>query len=287
MGDPEFQEIVFCDVTAPLHVHYERNVPAIAALQIQQTAIERARDGVEQDVFYQGVRQFEKVLKPEYADMNEETLCFEVGEDWEKLCYEMKPTKQRLKPSDALVTTMLQSWNRKRYGSHQEIAVTYGGVLRLERPEEPKQIEHKPAAVFEEEDTEEEKGRLALARPAKDAAEMDRWSEAGEFKTSPVTFVKADGGRTELRADLERHLEQAKIAGPQNPRPEKPVMVGKPEDEPPVAQHAPPPPKPQQPRIYASKEEEAIGTGREGIGGGADPEKWGKHSGFRMTRLTR
>jgi hypothetical protein len=31
------------------------------------------------DVFFEGVRQFERVLKPEYAGMNEEDLWLEVG----------------------------------------------------------------------------------------------------------------------------------------------------------------------------------------------------------------
>jgi len=298
MGDPDFQEIEFCDVVAPFHTHYERNVPALAALQIQQTAIERARDGVYTDVFFQGVRQYEKVLKPEYAGMNEADLWIEVGEDWQTRCYEMRPTKQWLKPSDALVVKMLESWGRKRYGSHQEVSVTLGGVLRLERPEEaPKAIEHQPE-VFEEENA-EERGRLALARPAKDSKEMDKWAEAGEFKAAAVTFVKATGERTELRADLERHLQEVKELGPQHTKPEGRVMVGKPDDEPKTEPQPEPfdvrnhprayevekltqyqPPK----RQFTSKAEASIGTGREGIGEGADPEKWGKHQGFRVTK---
>src|ERR1700733_9569353 len=81
MGDPEFQEIEFCEVLAPFHIHYEKNVPALTALQIQQSALERARDGVMVPVFFQGQRQFEKVLKPEYRGMNEADLWLEVGPD--------------------------------------------------------------------------------------------------------------------------------------------------------------------------------------------------------------
>jgi integrase len=32
-------------------------------------------------------------------------------------------------------------------------------------------------------------GHLALGRPAKDSAEMEKWNAAGEFKPEPVTFV--------------------------------------------------------------------------------------------------
>lgn len=102
LGDPKFQEIEFCTVVAPLHVQYQ-NTKTLAAQQIEQNAIERARDGCLVDVFYQGERMFERVKKPEFTDYSDadiETFGFDA--------YELKPTKQWLKPSDALVLKMLE-----------------------------------------------------------------------------------------------------------------------------------------------------------------------------------
>src|ERR1019366_5200181 len=75
------------------------------------------------DVFFQGVRQFERVLKPEYEGKTDDDLRFEVGPDFERECYVTVPTKQWLKPSDQLVIKMLESWHRKRYGARQTIDV--------------------------------------------------------------------------------------------------------------------------------------------------------------------
>jgi hypothetical protein len=88
---------------------------------------------------------------------------------------------------------MLESWHN-RYRPHQQVDVNYGGVLRLERADErmPKTIEHKPL-FDDQEDVEQRGGHLALGRPAKDSAEMDKWNAAGELKPQPVTFVDAEG----------------------------------------------------------------------------------------------
>lgn len=64
LGKPELQGIEFCGVLAPFHVHYSQNIPALTAHQIQQTALERARDGCMVDVFFQGVRQFSACSNP-------------------------------------------------------------------------------------------------------------------------------------------------------------------------------------------------------------------------------
>ena len=158
-----------------------------------------------------------------------------VGPDWEKVCYETRPTKQWLKPSDALVIKMLESWNRKRYGAHQTVDVNYGGVLRLEQPEERTAvIENRPEVEDEDTDAAEEGGHhLALARPANTSEEMDKWAEQGEFAPAPVGNPK--GERTELRADVEALRMQAaelKRLGPVHKRPEGKVEVFKPDDEP-------------------------------------------------------
>ncbi|MFY9892502.1 MAG: hypothetical protein WAK63_00010 [Xanthobacteraceae bacterium] len=307
LGKPELQEIEFCGVLAPFHVHYSQNIPALTAMQIQQSAFERARDGTLVDVFFQGQRMFERVLKTEYKGKSDDDLRFEIGEDFERECYETIPTKQWLKPSDALVVKMLESWHRKRYGAHQTVDVNYGGVLRLERPEEQtKIIENKPE-VFEE-DIEDAAGgghHLALARPAKDSAELDKWAAAGEFAPAPVTFVNAKGERTELRADIEELRRQAaelKKNGPLHRQPSHHVEIF-PADEPEVrakvvtAEDEEPEPQtlrdhpraymvdklspPRKPPAY-SKEERNLGTGREGIGVGPDPSKIGPHIGFRI-----
>jgi hypothetical protein len=300
LGDPAFQEITFCGVVAAFHVHYTQNVPTLMAKQIEQTALERARDGVYTDVFFQGQRQYERVLKPEFAGKSDDDLMFEVGADFKTICYETRPTRQWLKPSDALVTKVLESWQRKRYGAHQEVSVTYGGVLRLERPEEQAKVIDQTPEVFEQDAEAAQEGghHLALARPAKDSAEMDKWSAAGEFAPAPVTFVDAKGARTELRADLEQRLQTLKERGPEHKQPSHHVAVGKPDDEPKTEPQPTPQTLADHPRAYyveklqparkppsCSRDEHNVGTGREGLGVGPDPSMIGGSRGFRMTKV--
>lgn len=306
LGKPELQDIEFCGVVAPFHVHYGQNIPALTAHQIQQTALERARDGCLVDVFFQGVRQFERVLKAEYEGMDEETLWLEVGPDWEKVCYETRPTKQWLKPSDALVIKMLESWNRKRYGAHQQIDVNYGGVLRLEKDVPAKPTIEATPAVFEEvedDNPEQRGGHLALAAPAKSSEDFEERAASGEFDQAPVKFRDADGKPSALRPDIEELRRQAaefKRAGPKHRQPSHHVTIYKPDesDKAVVARDEEPEPQtlrdhprayeapklhPYRPPVY-SKPERDVGSGREGIGRGPDPEKIGPHIGFPMTR---
>jgi hypothetical protein len=298
LGKPELQAIEFCGVIAPFHVHYGTNVPALNAMQVQQTALERARDGTRVDVFFQGVRMFEKVLKPEYEGMSQEELelvCF----DYERECYETVPTKQWLKPSDNLVIKMLEAWNRKRYGSHQTIDVNYGGVLRLEKENPDKAASEKAIpeqaieGVFEDvaEDDDTHKGaHLALAAPAKSSADFEARAAAGEFDQAKVAFLDADGKPAALRPDIEELRAQAaelRAHGPVHPRPEGRVQIFKPEDEPREEPRKPEPipqgiedhpraysvPKPQPPRPVAPYTGGTRGDGREGIGPGPDPSR--------------
>jgi hypothetical protein len=184
----------------------------------------------------------------------------------------------------------------KRYQPHQTISVGYSGVLRLERPDEAtKTVEHQ-AEVFEEQPADEQRpAQLALARPAKDAAEMDKWEAQGDFKPAPVAFVNAKGERTELRADLEERLQALKERGPEHPQPEAQVEVGQPDTQP---QAVTPPPPPfdlrQHPRAYlapslqkptpapAYAKSTSVGDGVERTGIGPDPSMVGRHQGFSV-----
>ncbi len=204
LGDPKFQEIEFCSVVAPLHVQYA-NSKLLAAQQIEANAIERARDGCLVDVFYQGARQFEKVLKPQYADCDDDDLEIIFGKDTDD-AYELKPTKQWLKPSDALTIKMLEAHNKK-YRAHQEIDVNYHGVLRLQHPAEQTKTttEHAPQEVFAEDITaESEQPRLAIAPPAASAEDFDKMVERGDFNVAPVSFVAATGEETTRQAPEQR-----------------------------------------------------------------------------------
>ena len=261
-GDPAFQEIVWNEIAAPLHVHY-RNTSAIAAVQIERSAIENARDGFEQDVFFQGKRMFERALKPEYEQYADDLEMLEilVGKDWESTCYHMVPAKQRLKPSDALVIKMLESHMPKRYGSHQTIDVRYGGTLRLNQPPVPKEVEAMPVAFEEvEEDTTEQRGGyLALATPAKTSAEFEARHAAGEFDHAPVEVEAADGTVTTMRP----------------PEPAKPVD---PLTRHPRAYDARTGQRPEQPAPHYSDRDVP-----EGIGRGPDPHRLGKDVGFDVS----
>jgi hypothetical protein len=199
MGDPALQEIEWMGVAAPFHIHVTQNARALTAQAIQSSAMDRALNGVWVDVFYQGQRQYERVLKREYEGFTNAELD-EFGHNVDD-CYEMRPVKQWLKPSDALTIKMMESWDR-RYAPHQTIDVQYGGVLRIERPNEQttKTIEAKP--IFDDSnDAEKQGGVLALARPAKSSEEMDAWAKQGDFKPRPVKFVRADGSTTTLSAN--------------------------------------------------------------------------------------
>ncbi len=258
-GDPKLQEIEFCGVVAPFHVQLA-NCRVLMAAQVEQNALERARDGCYADVFFQGERQYERVKKEAYAawsDADIEALgC-------ESEAYELRPTKQWLKPSDALVIKMLESWHKK-YRPHAQVDVQYGGVLRLERPDErtAKTVDAKP--IFEDaEETERRGGHLALARPAKNSAELDQWHAAGEFKPQPVKFVDAQGQRTELVAApdplLSRTADQASKTQSATAPPAPPIAPRSPAPTT-VPQRAPAGPQ------YAS------GDGRERLGRGVPPK---------------
>ncbi len=294
LGDEKLQSIVWHDVTAPFHVHLTQNAHALTALAIEQSAMDRALNGCEVPVFFQGQRQYEKVLKPQFADCDADDLEIIFGPDTSD-AYEMKPTMQHLKPSDALTLKMLEA-HSKRYQPHQTISVGYSGVLRLERPDEAtKTVEHQ-AEVFEEQPADGQRpAQLALARPAKDAAEMDKWEAQGDFKPAPVAFVNAKGERTELRADLEERLQALKERGPEHPQPEAQVEVGQPDTQP---QAVTPPPPPfdlrQHPRAYlapslqkptpapAYAKSTSVGDGVERTGIGPDPSMVGRHQGFSV-----
>lgn len=224
MGDPELQEIPWYGVVAPFHIHATQNARALTAQSIQSNAMDRALNGCWVDVFYQGQRQYERVLKREYegfADAELEMFGHKLDD-----CYEMRPVKQWLKPSDALTLKMLESWD-KRYAPHQTIDVQYGGVLRIERPNEQttKTIEAKP--IFDDNsDTEKQGGVLALARPAKSSEEMDDWAKQGDFKPRAVKFVDANGQETTLSAS-ERQLQQPPAPKPNYARPLDQAGIGR------------------------------------------------------------
>ncbi len=200
LGDEKLQNILWHNVEAPFHVHLQQNVPALIALSIRQSAMDRALNGTEVPVFYQGVRMTERVKKQEFADIPDDELWMYGSDDD---IYEVRPTMQHLKPSDALTLRMLEAYD-KRFRSHQEISVSYGGVLRLERPDErtTKTIDATPQ-VFEEDagEAEQQGAQLALARPAKSSEEMDKWAQQGEFDSQAVRFVNSKGETTVLQSE--------------------------------------------------------------------------------------
>jgi hypothetical protein len=55
----------------------------------------------------------------------------------------------------------------------------------------------------------------------------------------PVAKQENEMSHSELVADLKQRLAELEAHGPKNPRPERPVFVGKPEDEPPEKQKRP------------------------------------------------
>lgn len=264
-GDPRFQAIEWNSITAPLHIQYN-NARALTAMEIERSAMENASQGFEQDVFFQGVRMFEKVLKPEYQEHADDLEMLEliVGPDWESICYKMAPAKQRLKPSDALVIRMLEAHHPKRYGSKHTVDVKFGGVLRLDKPAQATTIEATPVEFEEidtDEDTEQRGGYLALATPAKTSQEFEARAAAGEFDHAPVEVEAADGSVTtitpeERKPDPLRRHPRAYMADT-GERPPQPA-----------------------PKYSTSRGSE----GKDGIGHGPDPHRLGKHVGFDVSQ---
>ena len=71
------------------------------------------------------------MLKPEFEGKDEQAIAFELGADNIDEAYELRPTLQHMKPSDALVLKMLEAFDKK-YRPHQTVEVTFGGRLQLE-----------------------------------------------------------------------------------------------------------------------------------------------------------
>jgi hypothetical protein len=234
-GDPLFQEVTWHNITCPWHQHFE-NSKVLAAAAIEQAALDRAANGCLVPSFYMGApvwQESESYARIGFKNDDEaRALGFNPEVDrWEwETGPEGKPRRKQvmtwLKPDSQLVVKMLESWH-KRYRPHQQLDVNYGGVLRLERADErsPKTIEEKP--LFDQQgDVEQRGGHLALGRPAKDSAEMDKWDAAGEFKPAPVTFVDAEGNRIERVAAPDPLLSQPQASasiGRAGNKPEKPV----------------------------------------------------------------
>jgi hypothetical protein len=231
-GDPLFQEVTWHNITCPWHQHFE-NSKVLAAATIEQAALDRAANGCLVPSFYMGAPVWQE--SETYARIgfknDDEARALGFNPEVDRWEWETGPDgKQRrkqvmtwLKPDSQLVVKMLESWN-KRYRPHQQLDVNYGGVLRLERADErsPKTIEHKP--LFDEQDDVEQRGgHLALGRPAKDSAEMDKWNAAGEFKPQAVTFVDAEGNRTERVAAPDPLLSQPQASVPIGRPGNKPV----------------------------------------------------------------
>jgi hypothetical protein len=217
-GDPPFREVTWHNITCPWHQHFE-NSKVLAAAAIEQAALDRAANGCLVPSFYMGApvwQESEAYARIGFKNDDEaRALGFNPEVDrWEwETGPDGKPRRKQvmtwLKPDSQLVVKMLESWH-KRYRPHQQLDVHYGGVLRLERSDERttmKTIEAKPL-FDDQEDVEQRGGHLALGRPAKDSAEMDRWNAAGEFKPQPVAFVDADGNRTERVAAPDPLLPQ-------------------------------------------------------------------------------
>lgn len=200
-GDEAFASVIWHDVAAPFHHHLLVNARALIGQNIIQSAHERALHGVETDVFFQGQRQYERVIDtekyPDWKPVDE----FGLPNDEPGDLYITKPVKQWLKPSDALVLRMMEAYD-KRFQPGQSMTVNYSGKLTLRRPEEnAKPVIDATAASFEEVAEGERPALLALQRHATSSEEFDKWTQQGDFDPAPVDVVAADGTTHTLQAD--------------------------------------------------------------------------------------
>jgi hypothetical protein len=284
-GDPKFI-VNWSGVEAQFAAH-ARSAVRMSVMMIEAQARDFALRGFEEPVVYQGEVQYQR--DPELVGRPDLVELLGLPDDYLRVDGRVQIQTVTRKPSDALVTLMLRS-HLKTYADKASVDVNVGGVLRLQRPDErsaPKVIEHQSADTFSLEDDDSEqapRGQLALGRPARDSAELDKWNRDGEFAPQPVAFVDAEGNRTEriaapdpllpLTGDkpltpLQRDLLAKAAAGVKQPRPSAVVQVGKPSDESPAPKQATAP--------YKSD-----GEKREGIGAGPDPAMRGGARGVKV-----
>ncbi|MGD0418453.1 MAG: hypothetical protein ABSA68_02550 [Xanthobacteraceae bacterium] len=216
-GDEELQRILWMEVEAPLHVHWE-NSTRLGAMAIEKAALSRAQIGTLKPVFKDGKRIWEEDEKLSiYSDQQIREMYdlgavdypdrFQRDENGDRV-----QVTEWLKPTDQITIKALESLLSKKYGAHQTIDVTQRHYnLQLTRPEERTDqpvidVQSKEVFADESEQAEAEQPKqIAAGRPAKDSTEMDQWIADGEFEhgRSPVKVQMPDGSFREMVAEAD------------------------------------------------------------------------------------
>lgn len=226
LGKEQLQNITWCNVAAPFHIHVQQNLPALQAAQVRQSVLEKARDGVWTDSFFQGHKQYQQISKRQHDD----EVLFGLRAEGDFDLYDddgnRVPERVWLKPDAATSLAILSAYD-KRFRSHSTVEHQLGGVLRLAREPTGGAHGNAPATkvvdvqsahlgaqsqgMLDDEDqtTASQPAHLALAAPAKDAAEMDELIKANAFEPTAVDFVDASGKRTTLIAAADPLLEKS------------------------------------------------------------------------------
>jgi len=285
-GDPKMM-VTWNGVTLPFHQAVEAT-KHLAIQNVEASAMQRAANGCWVPSFFQGApvwKESDAYARLGFKDDDEaRALGFDPAVDrWE---WEGDPPRRvqvqtYLKPDTQLVVKLLESWQRKRYGAHQQVDVNIGGVLRLGTTEQ-KPMEA-PMNIIGDDDNanpNDYSNRLALPQPAQSSQEMDAIAAATPDMAT-VVFQDATGRRTavtqgpdpllpqETDTPLQRDLKAraaARTGKPAQPAPPPVVVFGRNDPDGDLDDQAPPLPQQTAPR--PAPQAQPIGDGRMGYGNG-------------------
>ena len=209
-GKAELQEVEFCGVVAPFHIHRE-NARRLVAEAMEQAFLDRCRNGYYVGSYYKGEpvwQEDEKIVAYFGArEFNVDECEVQFGQSDKFLRVDGKRVQvmQHMKPSEQAVQAALQHW--RNYAAHVKHDVKVGGVVRVDGDQQPKQIEQKkPEEVFEDAMTEdgeaENSDLLAIQREASDQDEMAKLQQAGVFAPQSIEFVSEGGAVTVIEQDI-------------------------------------------------------------------------------------
>jgi len=223
-GDPQFQNITWSGVTAPLHVLVE-GAATITAQMIEAEARARALQGSYVQSYFQGEPVYHKRDPKEIADLKE--LGIWDGDEFARdKNGERIPVMMHIVPPASLVEKMLSAHFPKRYGQHATLDVKHGGVLRIDKNATAQQSKELPSFDDDEETTERKGGFLAVPPPALSSDEFEQRAAEGEFDAQPVEFKQNDGSTVTRMAEPDPLLtKDAQIAALQPKPDDRPDIV--------------------------------------------------------------
>jgi hypothetical protein len=205
LGKAELQQVEFCGVVAPFHIHLDNSLSLMmqkAEHDLLANIANAAENGgfVMMPVFFNGQQQFKR-LSPREMMSDAIQLQIEVGaraKD-DNFAYdddtgERIPEMQPVKGSDAQTTLRALEAHSKKWRPGAVIEHSHSGTLRLGAAAKPVAVESNSSGAFDDSTAEADKPRLALAAPLP-SADVDALAAAGAFEPKPTVIIHPDGRR--------------------------------------------------------------------------------------------